>query len=132
MRSLNKLKLSSSATESEERAPSVVSTATSVSLPLQSTGTQSNVQKKHTIWCENGVSQVHDTYGCVEGGGNITTVKGRELMQRRHLDGRYIPSSCCAGSVFSVQASVLNWRLQRLKMRETQVNLSSSDHFNEA
>lgn len=36
------------------------------------------------------------------------------------------------GVFFSVQASVLNWRLQRLKMRETQVNLSSSDHFNEA
>lgn len=37
-----------------------------------------------------------------------------------------------SNQVVVLGASVLNARLQRFKMRETQVNLSSSDYLNEA
>lgn len=104
MRSALTFKLSSSPTESEERATSVVSTVISSSLHLQSTGTQPNVlfvgrwARKPTVWCGIGVSHVHATYGCEERRGNITTVRDGEVMQGT-LNGRYIQSSCCSGSV---------------------------------
>lgn len=103
----------SSPTESGEPAASVVSTATSLTLHLQSTGTQPNVlfvggwARKHTGWCGRGVCTMHPAVR----EDAVTSLRRRMVNSCRGAT-RWTnsQSSCCAGSVFSVQASVLIFR----------------------